>query len=161
MAVYVAMEPPGRGHDGDATVFVRDGFSWPGFLAPPLWLLWHRLWVEALLAVAASALIIAAGSARGLLPTAALLILLVMLYTGLEGQALRIAAMARRGWRQWGVLVADNLDDADARYAVEAAAAPTPQQPPQPEPRLPPEPTVARPAQPVSAIGLVPYSGKR
>ncbi|TIW44359.1 MAG: DUF2628 domain-containing protein, partial [Mesorhizobium sp.] len=49
MAVYVVMEPPGLGEKPDVT-FVRDGFSWLGFLVSPLWLLWHRLWIEAALA---------------------------------------------------------------------------------------------------------------
>ena len=34
-------------------VLVRDGFSFLAFLLPPLWLLWHRLWIEAALAFAA------------------------------------------------------------------------------------------------------------
>lgn len=162
MAVYVVMEPPGRGHDADATTFVRDGFSWLGFLVPPLWLLWHRLWIEAGLAVVAIGASAALGEAFGLPAAGALLTLLVMLGVGLEGQALRIAALARRGWRQWGVVVADDLDDADARYATDAASAVS--QEPLPEPRsLPGTPPFARPAPSASiggSIGLVPFSGK-
>jgi hypothetical protein len=158
MAIYVVMEPPGRGDNADATTFVRDGFSWPGFLVPPLWLLWHRLWIEAVLVFLVLGLLSALGDAFGLALAGAVLSFLVMLYIGLEGQALRIAALARRGWRQWGVVVADGADDADARYAVEAATAP---QTPSPEPRLAPEPAFARPVQPGSTIGLVPFSGQR
>ncbi len=157
MAVYVVMEPPSRGREADAT-FVRDGFSWLGFLVPPLWLLWHRLWIEAVLAFVLIALVSAVGEALDLQAVGAPLTLLIMLYVGLEGQALRLAAMARRGWRQWGVVIADNLDDADARYAAEAETAP---QEPAREPLPQPEPTVARTIQPASAIGLVPFSGKR
>lgn len=157
MAVYVVMEPPGRGHDADA-IFVRDGFAWLGFLVPPLWLLWHQLWIEAVLAFVAIGFLSALGETFGFVLAGSLLIFLVMLYVGLEGQALRIAALARRGWRQWGVVVADDLDDADARYAVEAGA--TAQESSR-EPRLQPEPALARPGQSVSAIGLVPFSGRR
>ncbi|TIX28651.1 MAG: DUF2628 domain-containing protein, partial [Mesorhizobium sp.] len=91
MAVYVVMEPPGGGEKPDVT-FVRDGFSWLGFLVSPLWLLWHRLWIEAALAFVAMALLsmIAEGLSLGL--AGPLLSLLVSLYVGLEGQALRIAA---------------------------------------------------------------------
>ncbi|MGB3416491.1 MAG: DUF2628 domain-containing protein [Mesorhizobium sp.] len=158
MAVYVVMEPPGRGHEADETSFVRDGFSWFGFLVPPLWLAWHRRWIEAGLAFVAIALIAVAAETFGMPLLGAPLILLVMLYVGLEGQALRLAAMARNGWRQWGVVVADSLDDADLRYATEAGA--PPQEPPS-EPRLQPESSLARPARPGPAIGLVPFSGKR
>lgn len=158
MAVYVVMEPPGRGHDADATTFVRDGFSWLGFLAPPLWLLWHRLWIEAGLAVLVIGASVAFGEAFDLQFIATPLTLLVMLLVGLEGQALRIAAMARHGWRQWGVVVADNLDDADARYATDAAGV-APSEP-LPEPLSRSEmPVFARPA-PIGSIGLVPFSGK-
>ena len=153
MAVYVVMEPPGRGHDADA-IFVRDGFAWLGFLLPPLWLLWHRLWIEAALAFVAIGVLSALGESVGAMLAGSLLIFLVMFYVGLEGQALRISALARRGWRQWGVVVADDLYDADSRYAMEAGAAAQ-------EPRLQPEPALARPAQHVSAIGLVPFSGRR
>jgi hypothetical protein len=157
MAVYVVMEPPGRGHDADA-IFVRDGFAWLGFLIPPLWLLWHRLWIEAVLAFVAIGLLSAFGETFGSMLAGSLLIFLVMLYVGLEGQALRIAALVRRGWRQWGVIVADDLEDADSRYAVEAGTA---VQEPLSEPRFLPEPVLSRPAQPVSTIGLVPFSGRR
>lgn len=156
MAVYVVMEPPGCGHDAD-TIFVRDGFAWLGFLLPPLWLLWHRLWIEAVLAFVAISLLSAVGESFGVMLAGSLLTFLVMLYVGLEGQALRVSALARRGWRQWGVVVADDFQDADARYAVEAGAA---EQEPLREPRLRPEPALARAAQPGPAIGLVPFSGK-
>lgn len=158
MAVYVVMEPPGRGHDADATTFVRDGFSWPAFLVPPLWLLWHRMWVEAALTVVVIGAFLALGGSAGLQPAVSLLTLFVMLYIGLEGQALRVSSLSRRGFRQWGVVVADNLDDAETRYAVEASAHQP--QPTSPEPRpVSAVPLVARPAS-GGSIGLVPFSGK-
>ena len=45
--------------DAADAAFIRDGFSFLAFLLPPLWLLWHRLWIEAALALAA--LVLAAG----------------------------------------------------------------------------------------------------
>ncbi len=124
MAIYVVMEPPGRSEKADATTFVRDGFSWLGFLVPPLWLLWHRLWIEAALAFVVMGVLSMLGERLGLGLTGSLLSLLVSLYVGLEGQGLRIAALRRRGWREWGVVEADGLDDADMRYALEADAQP-------------------------------------
>ena len=46
MASWIVMQPPDRTRDADLA-FVRDGFSVFAFLVPPLWLLWHRLWIEA------------------------------------------------------------------------------------------------------------------
>lgn len=156
MAAYVVMEPPGK-KSADATVFVRDGFAWLGFLSPPLWLLWHRLWIEAALALVAIGLISAFGGSYGMRLAGPLLIFLVMLYVGLEGQALRISALARRGWKQCGVVVADSLDDADARYAMDAESIPEPRAP---EPRIIADPALARAAQPGQTLGLVPFSGR-
>lgn len=155
MAVYVAMEPPGRSTDAEATVFLRDGFAWLAFLFPPLWLLWHGLWIEAVLAFVAFGLLSALGEPFGFVAVAAALTLLLMLFIGLEGQALRIAALARRGWKQWGVVVADGVEDADARYAmaqddvIEA-----------PEPAHAAGPLPVRPTPPGPSIGLVPFSAR-
>ena len=67
-----------------------------GFIAPPLWLLWHRLWLAAVAGL---------GSRRSRWPWRSkpraspfprrLLPLLVSLYVGLEGAGLRIAALRR------------------------------------------------------------------
>lgn len=156
MAVYVVMEPPGK-KTADATVFVRDGFAWLGFLAPPLWLLWHRLWIEAVFIFVALGLLSALGEVSGFALMGSLLGLLVMLYVGLEGQTLRISALTRRGWKQWGVVVADDLDDADARYAVATEAESDERVP---EPSITPQPGFARPTQQGSTLGLVPFSGR-
>ncbi len=141
MAVYVVMEPPGR----------SDGFAWLGFLVPPLWLAWHRLWIEAALAFVVMALLSALGEKLGLGLAGSLLSLLVSFYVGLEGQGLRIAALRRRGWHEWGVVQAGSLDDADTRYALEADALADQAAP---VPRMVPDATLARPAQPGMALGL-------
>ena len=117
MASWIVMQSPDRSRDADLA-FVRDGFSFFGFLVPPLWLLWHRLWIEALLAFAV--LILAAGVER-LIGFSAAVPLLVSMFIGLEGNGLRVGALRRRGWRDWGVVDADSLDDAETRYASQTA----------------------------------------
>ena len=151
MPSYVVMEPPGRSEKVDATAFVRDGFTWLGLLVPPLWLAWNRLWIEAALAFIVMGALSALGQRLGLGLAGSLLSLLVSLYVGLEGQGLRIAALRRRGWHEWGVVQAGQLDDADLRYAleVEAHADET-----APAPRIVPDAALARPAQPGMALGL-------
>src|SRR6188474_1545756 len=111
MASWIVMQSPDRTRDADLA-FVRDGFSFLAFLVPPLWLLWHRLWIEALLAFAV--LILGAGLER-LTGFAAAVPLLVSIFVGLEGNGLRVAALRRRGWRDWGVVDAEHLDDAETR----------------------------------------------
>ena len=92
------------------------------FLVPPLWLLWHRLWIEALLAFAALVLAAASAALTGVAIAATLISLLVSILVGLEGNGLRIAALSRRGWRDWGVVEAGNLYDAETRYAAAIAS---------------------------------------
>lgn len=156
MAIYVVMEPPGRGESVDTT-FIRDGFAWLGFLVPPLWLAWHRLWVEAALAFVAMGLLSMLGERLDLETAGSLLSFLVMLFVGLEGQGLRIAALRRRGWHEWGVVEADRLDDADIRYVLEADAQSDEQPTAQ---RIVPDAAHARPAQMGLALGLNHIPGK-
>ena len=159
MAIYVAMEPPaGAGRNrAEETKLVRDGFSWLAFFFPPLWLLWHRLWIEAILAFVVTGAVSALGEISDYQFLSSGLGLLVMLYVGLEGQALRIAALRRRGWREAGVIEADGLDDADTRYGLEAGAAPS-RNPA--APKIIPDAAQARPAQTGMALGLTHNPGR-
>jgi Protein of unknown function (DUF2628) len=148
------MEPPTR---GDA-MLVRDGFHLFGFLTPPLWLLWHRLWIEAVVAFAAAMVLGVLGEVAGLGLAGSLLSLLVSVYVGIEGAALRLAALRRRGWTEWGVVEADSLDDAEARYLMEAM------RPELSEKREPNPPAWQQPLVPTRrsepALGLFNYPGK-
>jgi hypothetical protein len=157
MAAYVVMEPPGRSEKVDTTAFVRDGFTWLGLLVPPLWFAWHRLWIEAGIAFVVMAALSMLGQNLGLGLAGSLLSLLVSLYVGLEGQGLRIAALRRRGWHEWGVVQAGRLDDADIRYALESE---TLADEVAPMPRMVPDAALARPAQPGMALGLTHIPGR-
>lgn len=158
MASYVAMKPPGLAEGAERAVLIRDGFSFLAFLVPPLWLVWHRLWIEAAFALAASMALTALGEVVGFGLTAPLLSLLVSLYVGLEGSAIRVAALSRRGWTDLGVVVADDAADAEARLftgittLTEAAPAPSS--------RLARPPASARPLPSGPALGLLHYPGK-
>lgn len=157
MAVYVVMEPPAGGNRVDVATFVRDGFTWLGFLFSPLWLAWHRLWIEAAITFVVMAALSMLGPKLGLEGAGSALSLLVSLYVGLEGQGLRISALRRRGWREWGVVEADNLGDAETRYALEADAD---TDEPADRPRLVPDAALARPAQTGMALGLTHTPGR-
>lgn len=157
MASYVVMQGPRP----QEIVFIRDGFAWLAFLLPVPWLLWHRLWIEAALALAATVLLSGLGEWSGLGLAASLLSILVSLFCGLEAAQLRVCALSRRDWQEWGVIDADRLEDAELVYAAEAAdtefevdtsagTAPSP---------TPHRPIMAQ-AEPVPSLGLVPYAGR-
>jgi len=161
MAIYVVMEPPlgNAAAASERAVLVRDGFSLIAFLVPPLWLLWHRLWIEAALAFAAALLLTALGEAAGFGLTSSLLSLLVSIYVGLEGPALRLAALRRRGWRAWGAVEARDRRDAEIRYLSEVDL-------PGREDAVPPfadqpaKPVAVTPARKGPALGLLDYPGR-
>lgn len=153
MASFVVMEPPVRGKD---PVLVRDGFHVFAFLVPVVWLLVYRLWIEAGLALLVTLALGMAGSMSGF-SGAPLLSLLVSVYVGLEGAGLRVSALRRRGWHEWGVVDAETREDADERYVAASANTATPPAAiPLPTPQaLPGHATVTGPA-----LGLFSYPGR-
>ena len=156
MASYVVMVPPTGGNAED-TVFVRDGFTWLGLLVAPVWFAWHRLWIEAVVTFAVMATLSVLGEKLGLEGAGSALSLLVSLYVGFEGQGLRISALRRRGWREWGVVEARNRGDAEIRHALEADDG---LEEPAPMPRMVPDANLARPAQTGIALGLTHTPGR-
>ncbi len=163
MAIYVVMEPPAANaaEAAERAVLVRDGFAFLAFLVPPLWLLWHRLWIEAAFAFIASVGLTALGETAGFGFTGAALSLLVSIFVGLEGPALRVNALRRRGWREWGAVEASGMAEAEIRYLADEApeevmepVAPHSTSPTQP--RLSPSGLAAGPA-----LGLFDYPGRR
>ncbi|MEP9387085.1 DUF2628 domain-containing protein [Mesorhizobium sp. KR9-304] len=162
MAIYVVMEPPAANaaEAAERAVFVRDGVAFFAFLVPPLWLLWHRLWIEAAIAFAVSVGLTALGETAGLGFTGGALSLLVSIFVGLEGQALRINALRRRGWSEWGVVEANDLGEAEIRYLAgdvpEAAV-----QSSVPHLKGPIQPRLTAGAASGPALGLFDYPGNR
>lgn len=159
MSAYVIMEPPG-GISADAAAdarLLRDGFSWLAFLVSPLWLLWHRLWLEALLVFLVMSVLNAAGQAAGHGVIGMVMSVLVSLFIGLEGQRMRLAALGRRGWRERGVIEADGETDAETRYALEAAERPE-QEAPLPE--IIPDTTQIRAGRTDLMLGVSNRSGR-
>lgn len=170
MTSYVVMEPPDgtsmhggsarNGSDESRAVLVRDGFHFLAFLVPVLWLLFQRLWLEALFILAATLAISGLGTFAGLGAAAPVLTLLVSLYVGLEAPALKLAAMRRRGWRDRGVVEADNARDAELRYYLAVGGDDT--QAPMKEASIPlaAEPALSPQLSQGPALGLFSYPGR-
>jgi hypothetical protein len=160
MAVYTVHEPPPRKgeSDGDPVrfAFVRDGFSFWAFLFGPLWMLRHRLWL-----VLIGYLVIAAGLQFALAKIDAsgnanvLVGVLLALLVGFEAASLRRFTLDRRGWRNLGVVVADERELAERRFFDAWAT-----EPPRPRP-LPGPPSTRLAGALPDVIGLFPQPGAR
>ena len=159
MASFIVMEratgarPALDGASADS-VIVRDGFHLLAFLVPVLWFLFHRMWIEALAALALMMAIAAAATWAGFGAVAPGGSFLLSLLFGLEAPSLRLSALRRRGWRDWGVVEARSQADAEVRYLAEACSGP------QDTPSAAPVSVAPRPG-PQPALGLFGYPGAR
>ena len=159
MASYVIFEPPGP-PEPERAVFVRDGFHWLAFLFSVLWFLWYRLWIEAGLVFAAMVGLSALERIDGLQGAVSVASFLLALGLGFEAPALRIAALRRRGWREWGAVEANSGDEAAIRYLADAGASAASE--PTYEPSAPPSaPAAVRRRGTAPALGLLHYPGHR
>ncbi|HET9903675.1 MAG TPA: DUF2628 domain-containing protein [Xanthobacteraceae bacterium] len=162
MKIYTVHQPPERWREArrgpERFAFVRDGFHFWAFLLGPLWMLWHRLVLVLIgylvLLVGLSVGLSAAGASSGAAFTAQLLLAILV---GLEAPTLRRFTLRRRGWREVGVVSADDREAAERRFfdqwereAGPASAPPS---------SLGPLPPVRRPAAPTEALGLFPEPG--
>lgn len=155
MASYVVMEPPSR--TGAEIRMVRDGFSFVALILPFIWLLWHRMWIEALLVFALAIALGVGGELTGFQDVAMGLSLLVSIYVALEGASLRVAALRRQGWRDAGVVDAVNEDEAMLRhFDIHGEPSYGSDAPPRETPR-----PVAPSSSAAPALGLFSYPGRR
>lgn len=121
MAVYTVHQPPLRegetAPNTDRFVFVRDGFYFWAFLFGPVWVIWRRLWLVLVLYVVA---LIAIGMAMRHVEAnswvQSLVTFTMMILVGLEAGTLRRWTLARRGWKNVGVVVGDDLEAAERRF---------------------------------------------
>lgn len=159
MASFVLLAPPRAGADLEDAVLVEDGFSWLAFLFAPVWLAFHRLWFEAaavLLAMVGLGLI---GALLGSDAAGSALSLLLAFFVGLEGQALRIAGLLRRGWIERGVVDAGSAGEAEIRLADDADDARPAEIYDDPAPP-PPAASPVRPRASGPTLGLLSYPAR-
>lgn len=167
MAIYAAhaAKGPATLAGADRVRLAPQGFSWPAFLFGPFWLLAKGLWRALLVWLAADILLAVAAATLGLGPQPLTLAqLAIALFLGLEGGALRSAALERSGLPLADIVAAPDEDLAlRAFFARWLENDPTPQ----PAAAAPPAPLstpirttgAASLRQPV--IGLFPDSGGR
>jgi Protein of unknown function (DUF2628) len=162
MRVYSVHEPPVRGldplPDAERFVFVRDGFYFRAFLFAPLWMLWHRMWLVLLIY-----LIVAAGADSAMhyagIGDIFVAEFLLSFLIGVEASTLRRFTLARRGWKNVGVVAGDGVEAAERRfYDVWGASAASNAAKPTSASSAPP-PSAQRAPQPSGIIGLFPEPG--
>jgi hypothetical protein len=163
MPVYTVHAPPadraGANSSTPATpedfAFVRDGVYVWALIFGPLWLLFSRLWLVLVVYVVVMAAIgfgLWATGLRQILGSWPLLFAAVLL--GLEAGTLRRWTLARRGWRNVGIVVADNLEAAERRFFDRFVETGTATRAPSSSSYAPPRPTA-----PAPVIGLFPEPG--
>ncbi len=134
MASFVVMEKAGQRE------LVRDGVSWPAFLAPPLWFAWTRLWVEAVVLLA---LVIGVSLLGDVAPdVAAAASIALSFLAAAEWPALKVAALRRDGWLDTGTVIAEDRAEAELRLALRRGG------PARPEPQARIAPTAMSSASP-------------
>ena len=156
MTAYLVLASPGAQTPDEKSVVIADRFALLAFIAPVIWLLFNRLWLEAfaagLITLGASTL---ASTTDQTLPALAIGLAL-QLITGLEGRNWRAAALQRRGWRLVDVIETDDADVAFQIHAMHAQAKPAT---PEPEVNWPSRPALKlgrRVGSEPASIGLVP-----
>lgn len=113
--VHEPRNPASSLERADKTIFIKDGFSWPGLIFPLPWLLIQRLWLGTLVYV----LMAAAAGGIGMFMTedsGFLLACLANLYVALEGNDLRRRKLVRQGYAQQASVLAKDRDEAEAIF---------------------------------------------
>ena len=121
MPTFAVLEPPGHQHTAiehaDRFVFLHERFSPGAFLFAPLWIIWKRLWLVLILYLVGVGLIGYGLRIFGIgWLSVALVFGLLHLLVGLEATALLRWTRVRHGWRECGVVIADDLDMAERRF---------------------------------------------
>lgn len=124
--VHEPRNPANAGERADRTVFVKDGFSWPGLIFPLPWLLIQRLWLGTLVFVLIAAAAALAGARLPLTENAGLLLALIAnLFVGFEGNDMRRRKLDRLRFVQAGSVLARDRAEAEAIFfAARGDAAP-------------------------------------
>lgn len=160
MKTYLVFEPAEGGRDAaaaDRVVFLREKFRWLALLFGPLWLLWNRLWLAFLFWLVAVVVIALGAYLVGLDEQAtAPLLWLPTLIVAFEGTQLLRRKLLRRH-RETGVVVAQDLEDAERRYFADWEGSPSAVSAKQP---VAPPPSISVPSS-NSVIGLFPEPGGR
>jgi hypothetical protein len=124
VTVYSVYEPPVPATDlierADRLAFVKEGFAWPAFFVPLLWLLYHRMWIEfVVLVLVYIALQLVFGTDAQGQALAAWASFAIGILLAFEANDLRTASLERRGYRFAGVASGRDRIDAERSFFTE------------------------------------------
>jgi hypothetical protein len=121
MKVFTVHEPAGlKGRSAAAArrvVFIKEGFSWPAFLVPPLWLAYQRMWWVLLGFLAIGVAV--AGIERWLQPDpfpVTVVEFALLLLFALEANNLRRWNLRRRSYRLRAVVTGRDREECEHRF---------------------------------------------
>lgn len=122
--VHLPPTLPGEHPAAEKIVFLRDGFSTWAFIFGPLWFMWKRAWLPAVL----WSLVLAVLAGLGVLlkiPADAMSFaaLAVALFLGFEGCRLLAWSLQRRGYVESDVVIGENEEEAELVYFERQRAA--------------------------------------
>jgi len=102
-------------------VLIKEGFSWPAFVFGILWALWNRLWIVAVVFLAAELALGFGLKLIGMGPEVqALASVGLALVIGFVANDLRSWSLGRwDGFEAEGVVAADGLQEAERRFLAE------------------------------------------
>ena len=126
MRIYTAHRRDAGLYAEPETVLVKEGFSWPAFFFTALWALWHRMWLTALLILAAEIALGIFGDRLNLSSGAEFAVSLgFLLFVGFGANDWRRRSLRRRGFDEGTPVAAASLDAAEFRFfAAEREAGP-------------------------------------
>jgi hypothetical protein len=115
MKIFTAHRPSQASQE--EAIFIKEGFSWPAFFFPIIWLVLKRLWLSLILYLLAIALVFVL-SARLSLSDSFIVIaaLAINLLLGMEGNERRRRALAMRGFIEEGPFVGKDVQEAELKY---------------------------------------------
>ncbi|MEM7215494.1 MAG: DUF2628 domain-containing protein [Pseudomonadota bacterium] len=119
MATYTAYLPPEEwiGDPAEGFRLIRDSKNPWALIAPPIWLVWNRLWLPLLVyvVVAFAIILLAIWQPSGIITY---LSAIPGLYLLLEGGELIRGKYERAGWRYAGVVEGDTREAAEIRFLM-------------------------------------------
>jgi hypothetical protein len=121
VTVYSVYEPRSEAPDiaarAEALQFVKEGFSWPAFFVPALWLIYCRMWIELILFIVIfGALEWAFGLDKPGQDLLGWVLVALFALFAFEANDLRGAALERRGYRLIGVAEGRGRTEAELSF---------------------------------------------
>jgi len=116
----VHMKRAGHGKKSDPDrdlILIKEGFSWPAFFFSGLWALWHRMWLWAVIIIAANVSLSFTLSRFGIDTLSQSIISFgFAIIIGMIANDLRRRSLSYKEYREFGVVAADDVSVAEGRF---------------------------------------------